>query len=157
MADLSTYLQWAMFLGLASLQKPFLPILRDVFVHVCMSGALLFFLVIVLSYGLADGEMRQYLTGAAYLVVSKGLTTNGDEVLVPFTYETFVSASVTMSVVTTLAVLLCCSFVLEMAFTGMNTCVAPMVALTVNMIKPQCWDNAEDYRGKIPPPTEAAM
>ncbi|CAM38519.1 conserved hypothetical protein [Leishmania braziliensis MHOM/BR/75/M2904] len=155
MVTVTTSLQWFSFLSLAILQKPFLSVVKDVLVYVCMSGALLFLVTIVLAYGLADKEMQQHLSKAAQVAVSRGVATKGNEVLVPFSYEAFVSASVTMSVVSALAVLLCCSFVLEMAWCGVVTCVAPMVALTVNTVKPKCWDIAEDYRGKAPPPVNA--
>ncbi|AYU82555.1 hypothetical protein conserved [Leishmania donovani] len=156
MVAVTTLLQWFSFFSLATLQKPFLPVVKDVLVYVCMSGALLYLVTIVLAFGLADKEMEQYLTQTARAAVPDGMSTKGNAVLVPFSYEAFVSASVTVSVVAALAVLLCCSFVLQVAWDGMVTCVAPMVALTVNTVKPKCWDTAEDYRGKVPPPPEAA-
>ncbi|KAG5493197.1 hypothetical protein GH5_01937 [Leishmania sp. Ghana 2012 LV757] len=156
MVAFATLLQWASFVSLAALQKPFLPVVKDVLVYVCMSGALLFLLTIVLAYGVADKEMQQFLSNTGRAAVPDGFTRTGNIVHVPFSYEAFASASVTMSVVTVLAVLLCCSFVLEMAWHGVVACVAPMAALTVNTVKPNCWDTAEDYRGKVPPPPEAA-
>lgn len=156
MVGAATLLQWFSFFSLATLQRPFLPSWRDVVVYLAMSGALLFLLTVFLAYGLADAEMVQYLTKATRAAVPEGFPVTGNEVLVPFTYEAFTGASVTMSVVVVLAVLLCCSFVLQFACDGVVCCVAPMVAMTVNVVKPKCWDGAEDYRGKVPPPPEGA-
>ncbi|GET92281.1 hypothetical protein, conserved [Leishmania tarentolae] len=156
MVALTTLLQWFSLFSLATLQKPFLPVVKEVLVYVCMSGVLLFLMTIVLAYGFADKEMQQYLTKTTRVAVPDGMSTKGNMVLVPFSYEAFVTASVTMSVVAALAVLLCCSFVLQISCEGMVTCVAPMVALTMNTVKPKCWDTAEDYRGKVPPSPTAA-
>ncbi|KAG5468264.1 hypothetical protein LSCM1_02242 [Leishmania martiniquensis] len=156
MASLATLLQWLSFVSLAALQRPFLPAVQDVLLYVSMSAALLFLLTVALAHGVADKEMEQYLTSAGRAAVPDGFTTKGNMVRVPFSYDAFASASVTMSVVTLLAVLLCCSFVLEAVWQGVATYVAPMAALTVNTVKPFCWDTAEDYRGKVPPPPEAS-
>lgn len=155
MTNAATLLQWFSFFSVAALQKPYLPFFGDVALFVCMSGLLLFVVTLVLVYVVADAEMHLYLTKATRALLPEGVVVKGNQVAVPASYEAFVSASVTMSVVGALAVLLCVSFVFQLACDGMQACVAPMVALTVNTVKPKCWDSAEDFRGKVPPPPEA--
>lgn len=155
MANAATLLQWFSFFSVAALQKPYLPFLRDVAVFVCMSGLLLFVLSVGLVYLVADKEMHLFLTKATRALLPEGVVVKNNQVAVPTSYEAFVAGSVTMSVVAALAVLLCVSFVIQLAYDGMQTCVSPMVALTVNTVKPKCWDPAEDFRGKVPPPPEA--
>ncbi|KAK7200749.1 hypothetical protein NESM_000133100 [Novymonas esmeraldas] len=155
MVTAATLLQWFSFFSLATLQRPFLPSVRDVLVYVLMSGALLFLLLTSLAYGVADQSMVLHLTKAVREALPDGTPVVGNTVRVPFSFEAFASASVTMGAVTALAVLLCCSFVVQTACDGMATCVAPMLSMTLGTVKPKCWDTAEDYRGKVPPPPGA--
>lgn len=154
MPGAATLLQWFSFFSMATLQKPYLPFFKDVAVFVVMGGLLLFLLTLVLVSLVADEEMQLYLTKASRTLLPEGLSAKGNAVAVPTSYEAFVSASVTMSVVGALAVLLCVSFVLQLACDGMTTCVSPMVALTLGTVKPKCWDGAEDFRGKVAPSPE---
>ncbi|KPA82272.1 hypothetical protein ABB37_03380 [Leptomonas pyrrhocoris] len=154
MTGTATLLQWFSFFSLATLQLPYLPFFKDVAVLVCMSGALLFVVTLVLVYVVADKEMHLYLTKATRAALPQGVAVKGNQVAVPTSYEAFVSASITMSVVGTLAVLLSVSFVVQLACDGMQACVSPMVALTLNTVKPKCWDGAEDFRGKVAPSPE---
>lgn len=151
----ATLLQLFSFFSLATLQKPYLAFFKDVAIFVSMSGLLLFLLTLVLVYVLADKEMRLFLTKATRAALPADLAVKNNSVAIPTSYEAFVSASVTMSVVGALALLLCVSFVVQLVSDGVQTCIAPMVDLTLGTVKPKCWDGAEDFRGKVPPPLEA--
>ncbi|KPI90473.1 hypothetical protein ABL78_0403 [Leptomonas seymouri] len=155
MADIKTILQWFTIFSVALAQLSYLPFLKDLVVYVWMSGVLLFAFMLVLVYIVADKEMYLYLTKATRSSLPDGAVARGNPVAVPLSFEAFVSASVTMSVVGVLAVLLCASYIIQLACDGMQACVSPMVALTLNTVKPKCWDGAEDFRGKIAPSVES--
>jgi hypothetical protein len=152
MTRASALLQWFSFFSLATLQKPYLPFLKDVVVLVCMSGLMLFVVSLVLVCVVADKEMHLYLTKATRALLPEGVVAIGNQVAVPTSYDAFVSATVTMSLVGAMAVLLCVSFMVQLVYDGMRACVLPMTVLTVNTVKPKCWDSADDFRGKVPPP-----
>lgn len=154
MTNAATLLQWFSFFSLATLQRPFLPFFKDVAAFVCMSGLLLFIVTLLLVFVVADKEMYLFLTKATRPLLPEGVAVKGYRIAVPASYEAFVSASTTMSVVGALAVLLCASFIVQLVCDGMRSCVSPMVALTLNTVKPKCWDNAEDFRGKVAPSPE---